>query len=324
MFANLVAIGRWAGIKALLTFIIPGVMLLALSACEPGGETPAPASPTVPGDTASPPATATLTPFPPTPTPTPIPLAATVNGEPILLAEFEAHQARLQAAQAELGTELAPEVEVQRALQDVIDQRLLAQAAAEDGFVAGEELVEERLARLREEIGGEAALNDWLARNNYTEAGFRADLALSISAAWMRDQIVETVTETAEQVYARQILLYNSADAEDILAQLQAGADFEALARAIDPQGYGDLGWFPRGYLTESAIEQVAFSLQPGEFSEIIETGLGYHIILVEDRQAARPLDPGARLSLQVQAFETWLDQRRQASEIIILVPSDP
>ncbi len=44
--------------------------------------------------------------------------------------------------------------------------------------------------------------------------------------------------------------------------QLQAGADFATLAYRYDPLTGGDLGWFPRGVLTQPAVEEAAFSLQ--------------------------------------------------------------
>lgn len=310
---------RWA----VLIIILPIFLIEGLTACRAAGEPPSPGGDVTPGETGTPVEAPTDTPVPPTvtPSPTPVPLAATVNGEPILLSVYEASLARFNAAQALLGTELAPEEAARQVLDDLINQQLLVQAATGAGYRVDEAEIDRRVAGLVAEIGGPEALDGWLEANFYTGDTFREDLGLALAAAWMRDEITAGVPETAEQVYARQILLYNAGDAEDILAQLQAGADFDALARAVDPQGYGDLGWFPQGYLTEPAIEEVAFSLQPGEYSEIIETRLGYHIVMVEDRLPDRPLDPAARLALQYQVFEAWLEERRAQSEIVFLLP---
>jgi len=46
----------------------------------------------------------------------------------------------------------------------------------------------------------------------------------------------------------------------------------------------GDLGWFTRYVLDETFTAQ-AFSLRPGELSEVIQTPLGIHIIKVTDRR---------------------------------------
>jgi peptidyl-prolyl cis-trans isomerase D len=87
------------------------------------------------------------------------------------------------------------------------------------------------------------------------------------------------------------------AKAEGILKQIKAGGDFAALAKANsdDPgskeQG-GELGMIQRG-VTVPAFEQSAFSLQPGQTSDLVKTQFGYHIIQVEEKQTAhlKPLD---------------------------------
>lgn len=79
------------------------------------------------------------------------------------------------------------------------------------------------------------------------------------------------------------------AKAEELLARLRAGGDFNALARefSVDTsnknQG-GDLGWFGRGMMVKP-FEDAAFALKPGELSGIVETQFGYHIIKLEERR---------------------------------------
>ena len=77
---------------------------------------------------------------------------------------------------------------------------------------------------------------------------------------------------------------------EDILAQIKAGGNFEELAKANSecpsaPNG-GDLGYFPKGKMTEP-FEKVAFEMEVGQISDVIETEYGYHIIKVTDHRQA-------------------------------------
>lgn len=264
--------------------------------------------------------TVSPSPVPPTATPTPEPPVARVNGREITLAEYNAEFERLELALAETGTELATDVMRERVLQDLIDQHLLAQAAEEAGFIVEPMMVDERIEALAAQVGGITQLEAWQQTYAYTPESFRQDLARAIAAAWMRDNIITTVPEAVEQVYARQILLYNSEDAAELMRQLNTGGDFEVLARVNDPQGFGELGWFPQGYLTVPEIEAAAFALQPDEISDVIESPLGFHIIKVVDRADSRPLEPQARYELQLLALQNWLIERRASSEIEVLL----
>jgi peptidyl-prolyl cis-trans isomerase D len=107
---------------------------------------------------------------------------------------------------------------------------------------------------------------------------------------------------TPERVKVRHILIKTQgkpkadvpklkAKADDILNQLHHGADFADLAKknSEDPgsaEKGGELGWIVKGQ-TVPNFEKTAFSLKPGEMSGVIETEYGYHILQVEDKQAA-------------------------------------
>ncbi len=285
------------------------ILLLAfgLSACSlPGGtsSTPSPEGPT-------------STPTPPTATP--VPAVATINGEVIPLAEYEAELARYKSAQAALGKTVTDEEAARIILDDMIDQFLLAQAAREAGLSVTEADLQSRVDTLVASLGGTDALAAWQSAHGYDEASFRVALKRSVEAALMRDKIIADVPGTMEQVHARQILLYNADAARSVLEQLKAGAKFDDLAATYNPATRGDLGWFPKGYLLEPKIEEAAFGLQPGQFSEVIETQVGFHIIYVIERGPHR-LSPDALLVLQGQAVRDWLSQRR-AQATIVLAP---
>jgi peptidyl-prolyl cis-trans isomerase C len=305
-----------------------GIALIALAflvACGSGTTPPLVSS--VPTTQAIP--TVTLTLVESTATPTDVPLIATVNGEPISLAWYQAELARLQAAVntpastptgSPSGTEMATEDE-QAVLDELIDQTLLAQGAAEAGYHMDEAMLLERYDRLVAAVGSPQALQNWMAKNGYNEESFRQDLERSLAAAWMRDQVIAAVPEAAEQVHARQILLNTADEASQVLADLTAGKDFADLAVAYDPLAGGELGWFPRGYLFDKALEDAAFSLQAGEYSQVIETLSGFHILQVIERNPQQPLSADARYVLQEQALQEWLAQRRSQSDIQVFSP---
>src|ERR1700761_2622997 len=96
--------------------------------------------------------------------------------------------------------------------------------------------------------------------------------------------------------------------AEDLLKQIKGGADFAALAKANsdDPgskDAGGELGMIQRG-VTVPAFESAAFSLQPGQISDLVKTQFGYHIIKVEEKQTAH-LKPLEEVKAQILATLT-------------------
>jgi peptidyl-prolyl cis-trans isomerase C len=260
----------------------------------------------------------TFTPVPPTSTP--VPLAAMVNGEGIRLDEFQIGVAQYQASSTITGTILASDTNTV-VINELVDQTLLAQAAAEKGYTVDDTLLRSRIAALESQLGGAQALKDWQTEHGFTEDTFTLAMKRSVGAAWMRDQITAAVPSTADEVHVLQILLPTQADADEVYASLQSGKDFLKVASSYDPLTSGDLGWFPRGYLSDRVIEDAAFSLQPGQYSQVIQTNIGFHIIYLLERDAQHTLQPDARRVLQVKAVQDWLSERRMQSDIQILLP---
>jgi len=84
------------------------------------------------------------------------------------------------------------------------------------------------------------------------------------------------------KVKASHILVKKRSEAERILKELQAGADFAELARKYSTcpskKRGGNLGFFTHGQMVKE-FEKAAFSLKKGELSDIVKTEFGFHII---------------------------------------------
>jgi len=260
--------------------------------------------------------TATFTPEPPTATSEP--LALTVNGEGITLAEFNAEVARYTTAQTALGKTVDSPTASSAVIEDYVAQLLLAQAAHANGFTLDDAALQARIDSLTAQVGGAEALSAWQQSHGYSEQEFRSALRRGAESAWMRDKIISNVPSTAEQVHVQQILLYNQEKAQDFLAQLNGGTDFNELAFKADPLTRGDLGWVPRGYLLNAQIEEAAFGLEVGQHSDVIATEVGFHIIRILERDPNRPLSPDATLALQELALKKWIEEQRTQANVVL------
>lgn len=95
--------------------------------------------------------------------------------------------------------------------------------------------------------------------------------------------------------------------AAEVLGQIKAGANFGELAKKYSEDSTasngGDLGWIVRGQ-TVKEFEDAAFSMKPGQVSDLIKTIYGIHILKVLDNQPAH-----------LQTFEEVKDSIRSELE---------
>jgi peptidyl-prolyl cis-trans isomerase C len=87
---------------------------------------------------------------------------------------------------------------------------------------------------------------------------------------------------------ARHILVPSAEQAEDIKAQIAAGADFAEMARQYSscPSGArgGDLGEFSPGQMVKE-FNDVCFNEEVGVVHGPVQTQFGYHLIEVTNRE---------------------------------------
>src|SRR5262245_45285552 len=102
-----------------------------------------------------------------------------------------------------------------------------------------------------------------------------------------------------DQVKLRLIVLTNSPGnnfyspkkvAEEIIAKLDQKVPFEELARVYSQGSQAqegcDWGWVQKSALREE-LSKVAFSLDPGQHSGVIETSNAAYVMLVEDKKVS-------------------------------------
>ncbi len=253
-------------------------------------------------------------------------LAALVNGQPISSADYERQVEQVEAffqqegldAESDEGRERLAQARRQ-VLEQMIDQELIGQAAAEMGISVSDEELEASIAGIIEQSGGEDGFNQSLAATGTTYDDFRQMLLDQLLSEAVYRSVTESIESVAEQVHARHILLPTREMAEEVLARLQAGEDFAYLAREYSEdissrETGGDMGFFPRGVMP-AEVEEVAFGLEVGELSGIVESQFGFHVLQVLERDE-REIAVEVFESLRQQTFMQWLEEQRASASI--------
>jgi len=94
-----------------------------------------------------------------------------------------------------------------------------------------------------------------------------------------------------EEYKSRHILVKEEKEAKDLLARLDKGESFDALAKehSLDPgsgANGGDLGWAAADSYVEPFAEALT-KLKKGETSKPVQSSFGWHIIRLEDTRTA-------------------------------------
>jgi parvulin-like peptidyl-prolyl isomerase len=166
-----------------------------------------------------------------------------------------------------------------------------------------------------------------LESTGLTENDYREIIRTDLLREKLRESVGQEVPTSELQIRARHILVETEQEANDVLERLNEGEDFATVAMEVSQDTGsaelgGDLGWFAQGMMV-SPFDEAAFSLPVGEISEVVETSYGFHVILVEERDEDRELDPDMLEQRISDAFQVWLLDLQTEAEIEILWSED-
>lgn len=294
-------------------------------------------------------------------------LAARVNGQPITIQQVEGsfNEMLVERGLHLLQIRNPDRVKAMKhgVLKELINEELLGQAAEKNKVLATDTEVDEALGRFRASFRDEEHYRLALEKEGYTEQQYRKLVRRRLSGLKYADAIAAKAAKVTpeeihkfydenpgkfyrpEQVRVRIILIAVPKDAtaeqraaararmEGIAAQARAGEDFGVLARNNSDhptkQWDGEMDSFARGE-ADKALEEVAFSLKPGDISEIMEVPAGFQIIKLEARTAEvrvgeEQVREKIREFLQAEksreAVDREVERLRKQAKIEILLP---
>jgi foldase protein PrsA len=275
---------------------------------------------------------------------------AVVNGEKILRTDYDKNiELYKKAYEAQFGKDIwakdigngktFEEAFRETILENLITERIMLQKAEEMGIKATEEEIQTEIDKYKDFFKSEDEYKESLKENNMTEEYLREEIKTSLVLNEFKEEIMGSINISEEEaenyfnenidsyllVKARHILVDTEEKAEELLEQLQSGGDFAELAKnnSQDPgsaSAGGDLGYFPKGQMVPE-FEQVAFSLEPGEISDIVKTDFGYHIIKVEDRlDSYEEVKDRIIVDMKNSKYEEKVKELREEADVEIFI----
>ena len=167
-----------------------------------------------------------------------------------------------------------------------------------------------------------AMLAEAAERVNVSEEAVRAFFrGQALRDAWM-DEVNGPFPTEWPVISARHILVETEAEANDVLARLEAGEDFAAVAQdvSIDTVSAAQGGALEPA-VPETYVGPFADAVRDAEVGVLIgpvQSEYGYHIIEVTERSDQPVSDEGRRALLRTrsEAFQTWLEEQVAGAEI--------
>ena len=203
-------------------------------------------------------------------------------------------------------------------LEELIQRELLIQQALQKKLDQSPEVVE-RMATVKNSLLSQAALQDYLKANPVTDEEIKVEYDTKMA-------------NMGEEYKARHILVKTEDEAKKIIAELEKGGDFQAIAKkqSIDPMGAegGDLGWFTADRMVPPFSEAVV-ALENGKYTkQPVQTQFGWHVILREESRALTPPPYDAvkeqiRPMLQRQKAQTMIETLRNSAKVETFLPAE-
>jgi peptidyl-prolyl cis-trans isomerase C len=206
----------------------------------------------------------------------------------------------------------------EKLIEELIQRELLVQDALQKQLDKSPEYIQQ-LETAKKSILTQTGLQNFLKTNPVTDAELKAEYDSKIAA------------ETGTEYKARHILVKTEDEAKKLIAELDKGGDFAALANkhsldAKESQNGGDLGWFVSGQMVAPFSDAVA-KLEKGKYTKApVQTQFGWHVILREDSRAQVPppleaVKEQLKPYLQRKKVQTMIETLRKQAKVEVLVP---
>jgi len=243
-------------------------------------------------------------------------LIATVDGDEITKEQFDAdYQVYKYANLKRLGEGALEQIgqdgktlgEILRndILEQLIMENLVAKEMQKLNIGITEAEIDDIYAQYEQSMEGKENFEEFLTEINASQDFFRDFLRRQLLKDKYKEIYMEKInisendqieffdahSDELVEIHVKRIVVSSEEEGIDILNRIKNGEDFSTLAileskDKISAKKGGDLGYFRRGdFIYYSEFEEVAFSLDVGQVSDLVMTDIGYQIIYLEDKK---------------------------------------
>ncbi|MCH7953004.1 MAG: SurA N-terminal domain-containing protein [Chloroflexi bacterium] len=204
----------------------------------------------------------------------------------------------------------------------LVEEALLLQFADELSATASDDEVRAEIAsRLgieADDVNFDARFEEELTRTGFSEEDFRDMARAAVLVVGVRDSFASEVAKSLPSVNYRQIQVADQDAADDLVAQLDAGADFVTLATedslVLDAVA-GEPVWVPEGVL-DPTEEAVLFGLAVNEITTFSSTNAVF-VFQVLEKSESREVAEDHRITLGGAAYAAWLIEKQESVVIV-------
>ena len=240
------------------------------------------------------------------------PVVIEIGNEKTTLSQFNATfnvAVRILAAQQGIALGNQDSAKIENLRKQFLGQRAgelsLVQEANRRGIKVSEEAVLAQAADYRQKIAADKTMDDPVDQVRLLELVREKQLVMGLSDQLLDEIVVrpgdvvvlhhdiqDEITRP-EQICLRHILVEDETTANELITQLNNGADFATLARekSIDSktaQNGGDMGCFEKeNMIARSDFERAAFRAAIDKLTGPVNSEFGYHVLVVYKRIAA-------------------------------------
>ena len=202
-------------------------------------------------------------------------------------------------------------------LNKIVENKIIEKEAKEVGIVLTDEMISQEVDRKVVEYGSENYLKENMARlYGWSIEDFKENI---VKPDMYREKLAQNIRENNSDFREAREKISKA------FADVSSKKDFSEVARKYSEgdsaKEGGELGWFEFEQMLPE-IAQAVGAMEKGDVSEIVESSLGYHIIMLEDKknENEKNMFKVRQIFIRTKNFGEWLAEQEKGASVHILL----